>query len=94
MKNLFVIILTLLCSQSKAQKPALTDTSYKVWTAVDQGKLSADGKFASYQIENEPLGKNTLVVTATNEKWQMRFVDAKNLNFTSYNNYAFFIKNS
>ncbi|MES2458050.1 MAG: prolyl oligopeptidase family serine peptidase [Bacteroidota bacterium] len=76
-------------AQEKPSKPLINDTTYLSWTAVDNGTLSNDGKFAYYRIKNEPLGGNTWVILATDKSWEVRSVEYSNLNFSNDNQYLY-----
>jgi dipeptidyl aminopeptidase/acylaminoacyl peptidase len=76
------------------QKPCITDTSYKHWSFVTSSQLSANGKYASYIIQNEPLNGSTTVLTSTDCKWSMRFPLCKNIQFSGDGKIAFVLKDN
>ncbi|GAA3929272.1 prolyl oligopeptidase family serine peptidase [Chitinophaga oryziterrae] len=95
MKRLFLCIhlLALAALHSSAQKPPITDTSYKTWTTVNNGKISGNGWFVSYIINNKPIGQNTVVITATNKSWQYETASFSDSNFSKDSRYLFAVKN-
>lgn len=77
----------MLLQLGKAQKPSLTDTSYRSWTNVSLGTLSPDGKYATYYIQNQPRNGGTLVVTATDKSWKQAYTNLQNTRFTDDSRY-------
>jgi len=72
-----------------AQRPAIVDTSYKHWTTVNRGKISCDGNFVFYNLNNYPLGLSTIVLTSTNKSWQMRLTSYIDPNFSDDGKFFF-----
>jgi len=65
-----------------AQKPNLSDTTYRTFTSLRYGQINCNGKFISYIIENMPLNKNTLVVVSADSTYEKRFVSYSNAVFS------------
>jgi|GEM_PF-3305012 len=77
--------------RSMVSKPVLTDSSYKTWTDVSSGELANNGKFASYVINNQPVGSKTFVVIATDKSWQKQFINTRKTGFSNNSRYLFCI---
>jgi dipeptidyl aminopeptidase/acylaminoacyl peptidase/thiol-disulfide isomerase/thioredoxin len=75
---------------SNTQKPLITDTTYKNWTSVGyDGKLSNDGKFVYYTLQNKPIGGHTLYILSTDKNWEKQYADYDNVNFTEDSRFLF-----
>lgn len=70
MKNIIILIISVLFSEFLlAQKPTLTDTSYKHWSWVLNGNISPNGKYADYMVTSD-YQRFSLVLVATDKSWQ------------------------
>jgi dipeptidyl aminopeptidase/acylaminoacyl peptidase len=74
MKFLVITILPIcLVLKTSAQKLPLKIDSYLQWTEVNRPAISNDGKFASYRIENQPLGSGTNVILSVKTGWKVSY---------------------
>ena len=73
MKFLLTTILLLSVNSLFSQKPVIDSVAYKAWPSLEQPTISKNGQYVSYNIQNVPIGSNTLVVQSTNGKWKMEF---------------------
>lgn len=74
MKRIKTLVIILgIFSSLKAQKPSLTDTSYKSWTKVWMSVLSPNGKYASYVKSTLSGSDREVIITATDKSWEKRF---------------------
>lgn len=86
------ILITFLHSVCFAQKAPIDPNVLKKWISVGSTQISNNGAYALYNIENQPLGKHTLVFTDTKKKWKIEIPrSTSNAAFTSDSKYAFFI---
>jgi len=85
MRFLYIIVLLLYVGNLWAQKPLIDSTVYKQWPSVSgDPKLSSDGKYVLYSVENIPLGKQTTVLQTTDGKWKRQYVGwLKDARFTA-----------
>jgi hypothetical protein len=87
--SLFAFIVV---SLSRAQKPPIDTSTFGKWPQVTTAKLSDDGKYALYWINNQPWKSNTLVVKAIMGNWQVSIPDAVNAEFVAGGNRVVFEK--
>jgi dipeptidyl aminopeptidase/acylaminoacyl peptidase len=93
MKTFYISILLILISvHIHAQKPLITDTSYKTWSSVSSGKISNDGNYVCYTVHNKPVGKNTVIISSTDKTWEIQSTEFSSPNFTEDSRYLFFKK--
>lgn len=74
-----------------AQKLTLTDTSYQSWQYISGGytKVSPDGHFFYYSVENMPIGKSTAVITAMDNSWKLASTTLSSCEFTANGNFLY-----
>jgi len=53
-----------------AQKPVIDSSVYQKWPSVGDAKISNNGKYALYWINNEPVGSQTLIISSTDGSWR------------------------
>jgi len=72
-------------SAAQAEKPPIGASAYGQWPIVRSwdSSLSNDGRYASFAIENQPVGSHTLVIRATYGSWRAEVVDGKNIGFSA-----------
>ena len=92
MKSLITIVLLISFKLVLAQKPVISDTSYKIWPSVRPIALSNNGKFAYYEIDNLPVGQKTSVVAATDHYWELRTSRLNNITFNTAGNKLYAIQ--
>jgi dipeptidyl aminopeptidase/acylaminoacyl peptidase len=85
-----MLSLLLFTSVCIAQKKNLTDTSYREWTTVEDGKISNDGKYVSYRIQNKPYGSSTRVLISTDRRWKKELINSKDVQFSADSRYVFY----
>lgn len=98
MMNVRAIVLVLLgCTISAplwADKPPIDPVLYDQWPAVQYATLSDDGRYASYEIRNQPAGGQTRVLLATNAGWKLELTDVAaggSIMFTADSRFAVFL---
>jgi dienelactone hydrolase len=64
-------------------KASLDLSAIKNWEYTGNGMISNDGKCVCMSIYNCPVGKNTLVISSTNNLWKKEFIGATSPTFTS-----------
>jgi dienelactone hydrolase len=69
-----LLINSIKAQNQKTEKPPLRLDSYKDWPEVSQLGLSDDGKYAYYSINNQPVGKTTWIVKATEKEQETKFI--------------------
>ncbi|SDF14999.1 Prolyl oligopeptidase family protein [Mucilaginibacter pineti] len=78
MKSLFTFFLCLNSIICFAQKPVLDTATWNNWPTVGQPALTDDGSYVIYMIDNQPKGSETLMLKATNGRWEKQIPHAKN----------------
>jgi hypothetical protein len=73
-----------------SQKPVIDADATKNWKSIDQPSIANNGAYMMYTINNQPIGKNTLVITGINNNWRLELPDVKNGSFSSSSKYVFF----
>ncbi|MBO9573243.1 MAG: hypothetical protein J7497_13710, partial [Chitinophagaceae bacterium] len=65
-------------SQSINDKPVIDTSAYNNWYKLIDAtvKISSDGRFVAYKIENYPRSHQTVVVRSVQTTWERKFVDA------------------
>lgn len=87
MRNFFLMSIAFISSlQIFAQKPAIDTSLLGKWPYVYGGKLSDDGKYATYTIK-EPQGESQ-VFLSTRKDWKKIFVHSAGGDILSNNKYA------
>ncbi|UAY55756.1 alpha/beta hydrolase family protein [Arachidicoccus terrestris] len=72
---LFLFITIIQFSIANAQtKKAIDFEGIDNWTYVGNSKISSDGNYASYIIENRPTGYQTLIICSTIKNWRREIV--------------------
>jgi dienelactone hydrolase len=61
-----------------AQKPPIDSSVFGKWPSVNSIIISNDGRYVLYQINNLPVGSNTLVIQSTENKWKQTFSNVDN----------------
>jgi dienelactone hydrolase len=77
---LFVSFITNL-NWAQSGKPPIDLSVYHQWPYVTDPKLSDDGKYFAYNIQNQPEGSNTLVVRSIQGNWQRQMPGGSNGRF-------------
>jgi dipeptidyl aminopeptidase/acylaminoacyl peptidase len=73
----------LTCTRGLGQsKPPITDTTYKSWYDVGRGKITNDGKYAMFVINNMPMNGETWTIAATEGNWVFTSSKYRNLKFS------------
>lgn len=79
---------------SKGQdKPILDTSSLQDWTSVENGKISNDGKYVSYEVNHTRYGslrRKELFVQTCDGRWKIKFNDATSYNMFSTDSKKFF----
>jgi dienelactone hydrolase len=84
--RIFVTLLSLFCINyciAVAQKPPLDSSVYSKWPALGYPKLSPDGRFVAYGVDNQPIGSSTLMIVATNGKWKKEYIGVSQAEFVN-----------
>jgi len=74
------------------QKKTIDTTAYLSWPEIEAPKISNDGKYLSYIIQNKPIGSCTMVFQSVDGKWKKEFIDAGEIQIASNSKSAAFIK--
>jgi len=86
-----------LCSgnslNAQSKKPVLEIDSYKKWEKIESKKLSNDGKYLMYTIQNRPLGSSTTVFAATGTNYRLQKTGIRGLCLTKDNKIGVFSEN-
>lgn len=76
------------------QKPAIDTSILGKWHYVANAKISNNGNYFSYTIENQPLGGSTLIVRGVRDStWQKQYIQGKDGFFSGDNNMFIFNRN-
>jgi len=73
MKILLSTFFLIIFYSLSAQKPVIDFDACDSWPTVYHSAISADGHFASYVINNRPMGSSTTVVTSLQRNWRQEF---------------------
>lgn len=91
MRKLTLYLLCLCFSLfSYAQKPPIDIKAMMDWPKVAEPKISNDGNFALYTIQNQPVNRNTLVVKSLHADKTYEIIGAEGATFTSNSRAAMF----
>lgn len=89
MKGIKILIYIFsLLSYAKAQKPVLDSTAIRDWQSIGSAKISSNGKYVMYEIQNKPIGKSTLVLKSVDSKWMKEYARCNDAQFTSDGKYV------
>jgi hypothetical protein len=86
---IIIILLPFLSVSTCAQKVPLQLDSYKNWPEVSNFRISNNGRFACYNIDNEPVGANTWIIRSIENGWESRFINLSDVNFSNDNRYFY-----
>ena len=75
-----------------SQKPVIDSSVYGKWPSVTMGGITNNGKFATYFIENFPIGENTSVLQAIGVDWKIEIPGSSLFKFTWDSRMAIFTK--
>jgi len=67
------LLLILLSNSSVSQKKPI-DSSFYRWPSLSVPRISPDGRYIMYVVENSPVNEKTLVVKSTNSNWSKTIV--------------------
>ncbi len=74
MKIYLVLSFFIVNSSLSAQKPHLDSATIMNWSSINpNAAISADGKYFFYQLDNNQLGSQTLIVQVTSGRWKKDF---------------------
>lgn len=79
----FVILFLGSTFVANAQKLPIDSAAIANWPRVAKPAISGDGKYATYVIENKPVGSSTLVVTDTDGNWKQEFPGGNSFVFSA-----------
>lgn len=83
MKYFYVFFLfQIMAFQVLAQKKIIDSSVFNKWPSVENAAISSDGKYISYSIDKIPLGSQTVVIQATDNKWRKEIIGASEVHFT------------
>jgi hypothetical protein len=74
--------------QNSPVKPPLDLQTYKTWSSIGYGKISDDGKYVIYDIDNEPAGSRTYIVKAMDNSWEKKYIGALAARFDEHRGLA------
>ncbi|MEV4886038.1 S9 family peptidase [Chitinophaga ginsengisegetis] len=75
-------------------KTVINSSVYKKWQTVSTPAISADGRYVSYIINNEPIGSKTMVIKSSDKSWEIRVAGGKDIVFTRDCKAAIFTKSN
>jgi dipeptidyl aminopeptidase/acylaminoacyl peptidase len=79
MKNFLLLLLSLNFVNVFAQKPPLDSNAICHWPSLGNClKISNDGNYFLYNINNQPIGSNTLLIQSTDNLWRKEFINIGN----------------
>lgn len=74
------------------QKKKIDTAAYLSWPEIGTPKISNDGKYLSYVIQNKPEGGHTMVFQSTDAKWKKEFIAAGEIQIASDSRFSAFKK--
>lgn len=80
-------------SQLLLAKPPIDTSVFGKWPHPHIEKISDDGKYVVCDVNNEPLGGNTVILKSTFNKWSFDLIGAHFVNISGDGRKATFIKN-
>jgi hypothetical protein len=92
MKFLLSLIVILCFGTTFSQKIILDTSAVKNWPTVSDGKISNDGEFISYRINNQPVGENTLVIKSIDDHVFKNIIGASGETFSEDSKWCVFKK--
>lgn len=90
MKYVLLLMLSFICFDSQAQKPALDTAVFHKWEHVGGATISDDGLFVCYNEVDLSNAKSELVIQACEGNWTFRLKGASTAKFSSDSKFAFF----
>jgi dipeptidyl aminopeptidase/acylaminoacyl peptidase len=84
-----LIILNAVAQQLK-EKPPIDSSVYKSWPSVEGDKISNNGKYASYHIDELLTNRSKLVITTTDGRWKKELQQVNNFMFSADSRYAIY----
>lgn len=83
MKAILLCLVYFIALSVYGQKPVIDSTVFGKWPEVRNAQLSNNGKYYSYEIDNQPVGSSTSMVGSTDGKWRQILIGVKGIQFTS-----------
>lgn len=66
-------------------KPPVDSAAIRKWPSLGSPVISDDGQYFSYNIDNQPVGSNTVIVQDTDRFWKKQFMGVNNGFFSADN---------
>lgn len=63
-------------SQTTTNKPAVDTSLFHKWPHLKSPKISINGKYVAFTINNQPIGQSTLIIRDTSNSWHLEFQGA------------------
>jgi predicted peptidase len=86
----FLFVANILQAQRSIEKPLIDASVYGKWPSVSSTSISNNGQYVAYMINNQPVGKKTLVIQSTDSKWKKEFPGIGAAEFTPDSRYAIY----
>jgi dienelactone hydrolase len=74
-----------------AQKQPIDSSTYGKWPSVNSPKISNDGRYTAYTIDNQPVNNHTTIVSSVDKSWQLTLPGATKCEFSQDSRRFFFI---
>jgi dienelactone hydrolase len=89
-KKLVWYILSLSCSGSVfSQKPVIDTGAIRTWTAVGNPKITDNGSYFLYVVNNRPVESTTSIFQSTDGHWKKEFIGVSRASFAGDNKGVF-----
>ena len=73
---ILILFFQLQISSIYAQKPVIDSSTYDKWPLVQNGYISNDGKYISYVIDKQPMGRTSSVIRSIEGGWEMKSTES------------------
>jgi len=92
-KIILIAILFFAFKNNYGQKPPIDTSVFNKWPSLGFYAISNNGNYALYQINNQPVGNNTLIIQSTNAGWTKEFINGSDAVFSGDSKQIIFMRN-
>jgi dipeptidyl aminopeptidase/acylaminoacyl peptidase len=93
-RTIFIVLLLRICNTQAQEvgaqnifgKQVIDSEAIHRWVRLDSDinvAITADGKYFTYRVANQPFGRNTLIIQTTDGTWKKEYIDAKRVIFSN-----------
>jgi dienelactone hydrolase len=86
----FLLLFSISSCFAQISKPPIDTNVFNKWSSVGAGMITNDGKYALYNIDNEPVGSRTLVIKSLKTSWEAKLANSGDGRFVDSNKLVLF----